>query len=105
MSLKKGSIMNEEKMKEVFSDEEFVKDLFTSKSFEEAQGKLKGKGIDVSIDEIKTVYGFIKKRIADKDCELTDEELESVAGGGTPTFLGGLSIMVVIPVVAGLLLM
>ena len=44
--------MTEERIKEVFSDEEFVKELFSKETPEEAQAMLAEKGIDLSIDEL-----------------------------------------------------
>ena len=44
--------MNEERIKEVFADEEFVKELFSKETPEEAQALLVEKDIELSIDEI-----------------------------------------------------
>lgn len=74
--------MNEKKIRELIEDKEFAKELFESKSFEEAQEKLKGKGLDMSIDEIKSALNAIKKL---QEGELSDEALESVAGGSMST--------------------
>lgn len=70
--------MNEERIKEVFSNEEFVKDLFASASFEDAQKKLADKDVDMSIDELKKAFQLVQLR---QNGNLSDEELEAVAGG------------------------
>ena len=44
--------MNEERIKEVFSDEEFVKELFSKETPEEAQALLEEKDIDFSVEDI-----------------------------------------------------
>lgn len=80
--------MNEERIKEIFANEDFVKDLFESKSYEEAQAKLADKDIDMSIDELKQTFNLIQKKV---DGELSDQDLEDVAGGlclATATLIG-----------------
>ena len=70
--------MNEEKIKEVSSDEEFVKSLMELETPEEVQKALAEKDIDLSVDDIKKIAKLIQKKA---DGELSDEDLESVAGG------------------------
>ena len=87
--------MNMEKMKEVFSDEAFVKSLFELDSAAEVQAALKEKGIEMTEDEIlgirdllaKMESGAISAEQAEQwskqaeSGELPDEVLEQVAGG------------------------
>ena len=87
--------MNMEKMKEVFSDEAFVKSLFELDSAAEVQAALKEKGIEMTEDEIlgirdllaKMESGEISAEQAEQwskqaeSGELPDEVLEQVAGG------------------------
>ena len=75
--------MNEERIKEVFSDEAFVKQLFEQESPEQVQELLLDKEIDLSVDEIKKLRELIEKHISGELNleELSDEELESVSGG------------------------
>lgn len=70
--------MNEERIKELFSDEEYVKSLFELGSYEAASVKLAEDGVDVSPEELKKVVNLTMKMA---DGELSDEELENVAGG------------------------
>lgn len=80
--------MSEEKIKELMSNEEFVKGLFESGSYEAAQAKFKAEGVDVGIDELKSAVALLKKKA---DGELTDEELREAAGGGIIAGLGALA--------------
>ncbi len=84
--------MNEQKMKEVFSDEQFVKSLLELETPEEVQKVLAEKEIDVTEEEIVKAREIL---IRYNNGELSEEELENVAGGGLLSILGG--------VVAGLI--
>lgn len=74
----KEYVMDEAKIKELFKNEVFVNDLFESKTYEEAQAKLADNGVELSVEDIKKLVELIKKKQAG---ELSDAELESVAGG------------------------
>ena len=87
--------MNIEKMKEVFSDEAFVKNLFELETVAEVQAALKEKGVELTEEEIlgirdllaKMESGEISAEQAEQwskqaeSGELPDEVLEQVAGG------------------------
>ena len=73
--------MNEERIKEVFSDEAFVKELLSKETPEEVQAMLEDKDIEVSIAEIVKLREMIIKKAENPDAELSDEDLEDVAGG------------------------
>ena len=73
--------MNEERIKEVFSDEAFVKELFSKETPEEVQAMLEDKDIELSIDEIVKLKELFEKKVENPDAELSDEDLEDVAGG------------------------
>ena len=83
--------MNEERIKEVFSDEEFVKELFSKETPEEAQDLLAEKDIDISIEELVKLKDIIVAKLQatenDETVELTEEELTDVAGGVIPTLV------------------
>ena len=96
--------MNEERMKEIFADEEFVKKFFGKENPEEAQALLAEKDIDVSIEELVAIKDIIVKKMQSEEngesAELTEEELEDVAGG----YLGIATIIIVsiaIPLITG----
>ncbi|MDO4731008.1 MAG: Nif11-like leader peptide family natural product precursor [Clostridia bacterium] len=87
--------MNTEKIKEVFSDEIFVGSLFSMDTAAEVQAALKEKGIEMTEDEILSVRDLLcKVESGEIDSEqlqnwssqtetgeLSEEELEAVAGG------------------------
>ena len=88
-------MMNIEKMKEVFSDEAFVKSLFELETVAEVQAALREKGVELSEDEIlgvrdlflKVEGGEISAEQIEKwaaqieSGELSEELLEQVSGG------------------------
>jgi len=55
--------MNEERIKKVFSDEEFVKELFSKETPEEAQALLAEKEIDMSIDELVKLKDLVAAKL------------------------------------------
>jgi lactobin A/cerein 7B family class IIb bacteriocin len=73
--------MNEERIKEVFSDEAFVKELLSKETPEEVQAMLEDKDIEVSIAEIVKLRELLEKKAEDPNAELSDEDLEDVSGG------------------------
>ncbi|MDR2528939.1 MAG: hypothetical protein LBD04_07975 [Synergistaceae bacterium] len=84
---------DEKRMKEVFSDEAFVKSLLTLETPEEVKAELKKKGVDLTVDEILSIRETLVKKAEGK--ELTEEDLEKVAGGsvvGIAIGIGGLLI-------------
>ena len=90
--------MNEERIKEVFSDEEFVKELFSRETPEEAKALLEEKDIDFSVEDLiklrEILVAKLQKSEGSEEVELGEDELEDVSGG-TLTFI----IAVIIPVV------
>ena len=93
--------MNVEKMKEIFSDEAFVKSLFELETVTEVQAALKEKGIELSEEEILGIREFLIKvesgeitkeqlelwQKQAEDGELSEEALQQVVGGCPPVFL------------------
>ncbi|MBR3631193.1 MAG: Nif11-like leader peptide family natural product precursor [Mogibacterium sp.] len=80
-----------EAMNKVFSDEAFMKELLAADSAESAQKMLEDKGVNMSIDEITQLGEYAEKVIsgeitaeeiqAQESDELSDDDLENVAGG------------------------
>ena len=96
--------MNEERIKEVFADEEFIKELFSKETPEEAQALLVEKDIELSIDELVKLKDLVVAKLQavenGESAELTEEELTDVAGG----YLGIATIIIVsiaIPLITG----
>jgi hypothetical protein len=92
--------MIEEKIKEVFADEEFVKKFFGKETPEEAQDLLAEKDIDVSIEELIAIKNIVDEKLKaaanGEDDEICDDDLENVAGGvlltGTAFILIGVAV-------------
>ncbi len=70
--------MNETLIKEVFSDKAFVETLLGMETAEEVQAALKEKKLELSIEDIEKIQ---KSLTAQENSELSEEEMESVAGG------------------------
>ena len=104
--------MNMEKMKEIFSDEAFVKGLFELETAAEVQAALKEKGVALTEEEILAIREFfvkvesgeisveqLEKWVAQAESgELSDELLEQVSGGSL--MVAGLVILGICGVVA-----
>ena len=113
--------MNIERLKEVFSDEAFVKSLFELETVAEVQAALREKGIELTEEEIlgvrdlmiKVEEGGISAEQLEKwaaqieSGELSEEMLEQVSGGSI-TLVGAAVVSLLIRVgtaaaVAGLI--
>jgi len=66
------------KIQELMSNEEYVKHLASLGSVEEISKELAKEDIDLSPDDLRKMGKLLKKK---ESGELTDEELEEVAGG------------------------
>ncbi len=78
------------------ADKSLGEKLFSLETPEEVQGLLKEQGIEFTLDEINEIKEALAKSIAKAGSgELSDEDLENVAGGGVITAIvaiGGLLI-------------
>lgn len=64
------------------ADQGFVEKLFVLESPEEVQGFLKAEGLDFELEEINMLKDALAKAVAKSEgAELSDEDLEEVAGG------------------------
>lgn len=88
--------MNEEKIKKIFADEAFVKELLSLDAAEEIQTLLKTKGIELDLDQIEKAKALVAKKIALVEAgeELGDDELDEVSGGFAITTLGVVSAII-----------
>ena len=77
--------MNEERIKEVFSDEEFVKELFSKETPEEAKALLEEKDIDFSVEDLiklrEIIIAKMEQQSISEEGEISGEDLEDVSGG------------------------
>ena len=67
-------------LEKLLSDEAFASTLVAMQSAEEVQAALNAKGLDLSIEEINNLAKALNEASA-SDKDLTEEELDSVAGG------------------------
>jgi len=94
--------MNEKRIKEVFSDEAFVKELVSKETPEEVQALLEDKDIEMSVSEIVKLRELLEKKAEDPNAELSDEDLEDVSGGVIPLMIAAaVAPLVIFGVVAG----
>lgn len=80
--MKEELFVLEMKIVEAFQDESFVKRLSTAETPEEAQAALQEKGIEMNMDDVRRLPDELKRMRGNGD-ELTEDELEDVAGGMT----------------------
>lgn len=81
--------MNEQAIRELFSDETFIASILAMETPEEVQKALAEKGLDLSLEEISA----IKNTLTEDEGELSEDDLENVAGGiALTTLICGLII-------------
>ena len=90
-----------QKIKEVFSDEAYVKEFLAFETPEEAQASLEEKGIEVSVEDLNQVADMLNKL---SEGELTEEELVEITGGEACCIAAGITFAIataltVIPIV------
>ena len=88
--------MNQEKIQEVFSDEAFLKEIFSKETPEEVQTILAEKDIELSIEDILTLRKIIEKK-SNQGVELSDDDLEDISGG---VVVIGAIVYTVLPLIA-----
>lgn len=70
--------MDNQKIRDVFSDEQFVVALLELDTAEEVQSTLKEKGLEFTLDEIDQIKNQLTSSSADT---LSEADLDNVAGG------------------------
>jgi predicted ribosomally synthesized peptide with nif11-like leader len=82
------------KLKEIFADKEFVEKVLAMETAEEVQAAIKEKGVEISVSEIESVKAELANQASSPDSdEVSDEQLENVAGGfAISTLICGLII-------------
>ena len=71
---------NIEKLKEIFADKDFTAKVLEMETPEEVQKAISNKGVDLTIEEIESVKQAIINQSEGNE-ELSDDQLENVAGG------------------------
>ncbi len=75
--------MNNQKLNNLLSDEQFVKKLFSLETSKEVQDLLVENDVDMTIAEIEKIKETLGKQA---NGTLSDEELENIAGGKSTIF-------------------
>ena len=80
--------MNKERIKEVFSDQEFIKELVSLEAAEDIQALLKTKGFELDLEQIEKAKALVAEKLAQfeagenvLDEELDEDDLDTVSGG------------------------
>ncbi len=71
------NFVNEQKIKEIFSDKAFVESLMNMESAKDVQSAIASKGIELTLEDIQA----LKTQLASDGEELSEDDLENVAGG------------------------
>ncbi|NPV91237.1 MAG: Nif11-like leader peptide family natural product precursor [Firmicutes bacterium] len=79
------------KVQEVFSDEVFVKNLLALETPGEVQAALRNKGLDFTVEDIVKIKDAVAKK-QNAGEELSDEDLEGVAGGSVGEIVDGVIV-------------
>ena len=95
--------MNKERIKEIFSDKDFVIELVSLEDTADIQALLKTKGIELDLEQIEKAKELVEKKMAliEAGDELSDDELDEVSGGFTGAGLASL-IISIISIVGGI---
>ena len=73
--------MDKEKFTALLRDEAFVKELIEQETVEDAQKLFASKGVDITVEQINEIRNGVIARVGDDSEELSDDQLENVAGG------------------------
>lgn len=85
--------MNESKLKELLANEEFAKKIFAIEEPEDVQKAFKEAGLELTMDEVKALGSALANAAEGK--ELSEDDLDSVAGGITPAATIGVVVGIV----------
>jgi predicted ribosomally synthesized peptide with nif11-like leader len=70
-----------EKLNELLQDEAFLQKLLAADSDTDVQTLLSENGVELTVAEIATIKTGVEARISSDNEELSEEDLENVAGG------------------------
>ena len=99
--------MDEMRIKEVFSDEAFVKQLLEQEEPEQVQALLLERDVDITIEQIVQIRDIVEKHLKGEINinELSEEDLEKISGGfilSTGGVIVALTVSIVGSTVVGL---
>ena len=73
--------MDNRKFSNLMKDESFLKKILVMKTPEEVQAAFKGKGVEISLEEIELLGDLINKSIEKGGKKLTEDDLHEIVGG------------------------
>lgn len=73
--------MQKNEITETMRNEDFVNSILDMQTAEEVKEAFKEKGVDISLEEIKTIESIINKMVEKNSTELSDEDLSEISGG------------------------
>ena len=73
---------NMEKLQAAMQDKNYVRELMALETIDAIQAKFAEAGIDLTAEEVETIVREVVALEAGTDGELSEDALESVAGGG-----------------------
>lgn len=71
----------QEKIKSILADEEFVSNLSSLEEPEDVRKAFEDRGVELSVEDITKMRDILAKNAENPDGELSEDELEDVAGG------------------------
>lgn len=84
--------METEKITEAVKDEEFAKSIIDMKSPEEVKKAFAKKEVEISLDEAQVIISTIEKMVNKGSTELSEKDLEEIAGGRSASIVEKLSL-------------
>lgn len=84
--------METEKITEAVKDEEFAKSIIDMKSPEEVKKAFAKKEVEISLDEAQVIISTIEKMVNKGSTELSEKDLEEIAGGRSASIAERLSL-------------
>ena len=84
--------METEKITEAVKDEEFAKSIIDMKSPEEVKKAFAKKEVEISLNEAQVIISTIEKMVSKGSTELSEEDLEEIAGGRSASITERLSL-------------
>ena len=74
--------MSNEKILEILKDKNFAEKILKMQTPEQVQVAFKEKGVEISVDEVKIIGSILNKMVEKKTTNLSEEDLNEIAGGG-----------------------
>ena len=73
--------MDKTEIADALKDDDFINDILEMQTSEEVKDAFAEKGIDISVDEVKTIGAIINEMVEKDTTDLSEEDLEAISGG------------------------